>query len=71
MGDFKIFSVSIDPSEILTKSEEEGDIQFPYRQAVSSSMFSVVICRTDIAYAAGEVSRLLNKYNESHEVSQK
>lgn len=66
MSDSKAISTPFDVGTILTKSEEELESNFPYRQACGSLMYAVTVSRPDIAYAVGEISKFMDNPNQSH-----
>lgn len=66
MSDSKPISTPFDPSTILSKSDEECEVNFPYRQACGSLAYAATVARPDISYAVGEVSKYMEKPNQSH-----
>lgn len=66
MKQSKTISVPADPHTTLTRSTEEEEIRFPYREAVGSLIFAAIVSRPDIAYAVEEVSKFLDKPANSH-----
>lgn len=66
MHDSKHISTPADNNVILTKSCEDGSVDFPYRQAIGSLMFAAIVTRPDISYAVGEVSRYMDNPKPPH-----
>lgn len=66
MAESKTISTPSDVSTILQKSEEENIPNFPYRQACGSLTYAATVARPDIAYAVGEISKFMEKPNDSH-----
>lgn len=64
----KPVSIPADPNAILTPvdSDEIAIENVPFREAVGSLMFLAIVSRPDLAYALNNVSKFLNKHNESH-----
>lgn len=66
MAESKTISTPFDVSTILKRSEEETTPNFPYRQACGSLTYAATVARPDIAYAVGEISKFMEKPNDSH-----
>lgn len=68
MSDAKASAVPADPNVRLTSNDIdiEESTQVPFREAVGSLMFLVVVTRPDIAYAVNSVSKYL--CNHTHTV---
>lgn len=66
MTDSSVISTPFDAGVILTKSEEENDLNFPYRQAYGSLTYAATVARPDISYSVGEVSKFMANSNRSH-----
>lgn len=50
----------------LSKSSEEEDVNYPFRQAVGCLMFAATVSRPDIAYSVGELSKFLEHPKQCH-----
>lgn len=59
-------STPADTNVFLSKSSDEGEVQFPFRQAVGSLMFAAIVSRPDISYAVGEVSKFTENPKHCH-----
>lgn len=61
-------NVPADPQTILNKADpgEQALINVPYREAIGSLMFLVLVSRPDIAYAVNVASRYCDKHNQSY-----
>jgi hypothetical protein len=68
MSEAKKASVPIDPNVVLYPVlENDKKVEnVPYREAVGSLMFLVVVSRPDIAFAVNTVSKFLNNHNDEH-----
>lgn len=66
MSESNAISTPFDVGTVLTKSEEECELNYPYRQACGSLTYASIIARPDISYAVGEVSKFLENPNRSH-----
>lgn len=66
MGESNRISTPADVSTILTKSQDDCDVDFPYRQACGSLTYAVTVARPDIAYSVGEISKFMENPNQSH-----
>lgn len=66
MAESKSVSTPSDVSTILQRSEEENTPNFPYRQACGSLIYAATVARPDIAYAVGEISKFMERPNDSH-----
>lgn len=68
MSDAHPVSVPIDTHTSLTPVTEEDErrVDVPYREAVGSLMFLVVVSRPDLAFAVNLISRYVNKFDENH-----
>lgn len=66
MLESKMISTPSDSNVILSKSEEQCDLKFPYRQAIGSLLYAATVSRPDISYAVGEVSRFMENPNQQH-----
>ncbi|XP_055307210.1 uncharacterized protein LOC129571436 [Sitodiplosis mosellana] len=66
MRESNVISTPFDVGTNLTKSEEECDLNYPYRQACGSLTYASIIARPDISYAVGEVRKFLENPNRSH-----
>lgn len=66
MSESKGISTPFDVGTILRKSEDESTANFPYRQACGSLMYAATVSRPDVAYAVGELSKFMEKPNQSH-----
>lgn len=60
-----------DINTYLSKSSEESEVSFPFRQAVGSLMFAALVSRPDISYAVGEVSKFTENPKSCHVVALK
>lgn len=68
MNNAKTVSVPADPNVVLTPVTCDSDVRIdiPYREAVGSLLFAAIISRPDIAYAVSNVSKYLNRHDNSH-----
>lgn len=67
MHNAKTISVSFDPHIDLRDVEGELSLDnVPYKEAIGSLMFLMVVLRPDLAHAVNAVNRYLNKHNNSH-----
>lgn len=64
----KSASIPADPHTTLTKKndDEEGSIEFPYREAVGCLIFAAIATRPDISYATAICSRFLENPTNAH-----
>lgn len=66
MDDANTISTPSDCNTYLTKSTDEDEVQYPFRQAVGSLMFAAIVSRPDISYAVGEVSKFTDSPRNCH-----
>lgn len=64
--DAKIVNIPADPHALMTANDENKRDDIPYREAVGSLIFASTVCRPDITYAVGVVSRFLSQPTNSH-----
>ena len=50
-------STPSDTNVFLSKTGEDSEVQFPFRQAIGSLIFAAIVSRPDICYAVGELSK--------------
>lgn len=65
----KSVSVPADPHTHLSSVDDQNEEiieDVPYRELVGSLIFAATVCRPDISYAVGVVSRYLQKHTNAH-----
>lgn len=66
MADCNAVATPSDSAQNLGDFEADGEVEFPYREAVGSLMYLSVGTRPDITFAVGNVSRYLEKPSAAH-----
>lgn len=59
-------STPMDPNQTVSNFTDSKNSNYPYREAIGSSMYLMVATRPDIAFAIGVVSRFMEQPTEAH-----
>jgi len=72
MSEAKPIGTPMDPGTQLIKPDKDKlEPHLPFKQAVGALLFAATVSRPDIAFAVGQVSRYMSRFDQSHWMSVK